>query len=198
MSIHTTRRPSSRTGFSLLELLIVLVIMGVVAGLTVPKLNLSTYRVDAIAQQVRSVFQTSQRTSLTRQYDVIISIDTFKHELRIAEDADNSGTIEPGEVRFWRPTGQVEGNIFSVPPRGFSTPVVTTSVVGSGLKKIDNLPSIIFHRNGSASTNAEIYVANASKRDIQYRLITLTRSTGRTDMYRLSGTGMTARWLVVR
>jgi prepilin-type N-terminal cleavage/methylation domain-containing protein len=179
-----------RRGFSLIELVIVLVIMGVVAAMTIPRLNLSSNRVEAIAQQVRSVFQTSQRTSLTRQFDVIISFDTVHSELRIGEDKDLSGTIDATEIRIWRPTGQNEGNIFAIPP--------TSAIVGSSLKTVDTYPSITFHRDGSASSDAEIYMSNSSRGDVQYRLVTLTRSTGRTDMYRYSGTGSTGTWQLVR
>lgn len=178
--------------------MIVLTIMGVLMAVSIPRLNLSTPRVEAIAQQVQSVFQTAQRTSLTRQYDIIISIDTVRSELRIAEDVDNSGTIDAGEVRYWRPTGQAEGNIFAVPPVGINTPVVTTSVVGSSFSQVNGLPSITFHRDGSSSSDAEVYVANASKGRVEFRCITLTRSTGRSDMFKLSGSGSTATWVVAR
>jgi prepilin-type N-terminal cleavage/methylation domain-containing protein len=188
-----SRSDRRQHGFSLIELLIVLVIMGVVAAMAVPRLNLSGNRVEAIAQQVRSVFLTSQRTSITRQFDVIISIDTVRSELRIVEDTNNSGTVEAGEVRIWRPTGQAEGNIFAVPPVGFNT-----ATVGGNFQRVDNLPSIVFHRDGSASTDAEVYVANRSKGRTEFRLITLTRSTGRTDLYKLAGTGASAKWIVSR
>lgn len=181
-----------------MELVIVLVIMGVVTALALPKLNLSGNRVEAIAQQMRSVFMTSQRTSITRQFDVIISIDTVRSELRIAEDTNNNGIIDPGEVRLWRPTGQSEGNIFAVPPKGFTTSSVSSSVIGSALTQVNGLPSITFHRDGSASSDAEVYVANKSKGRTEFRLITLTRSTGRTDLYKLSGTGSTAAWIISR
>jgi prepilin-type N-terminal cleavage/methylation domain-containing protein len=193
-----SRSDRRQHGFSLIELLIVLVIMGVVAAMAVPRLNLSGNRVEAIAQQVRSVFLTSQRTSITRQFDVIISIDTVRSELRIVEDTNNSGTVEAGEVRIWRPTGQAEGNIFAVPPVGFNTATVASSIVGGNFQRVDNLPSIVFHRDGSASTDAEVYVANRSKGRTEFRLITLTRSTGRTDLYKLAGTGASAKWIVSR
>jgi hypothetical protein len=167
--------------------------LGVIAAMTVPRLNISAYRSDAAAQQVRSVFQTAQRTSLTRQYDVIVSVDTVKGGLRIAEDANNNGSIEPGEWKFWRPPG--EGNRFAVPPTGVNTPTVSAAVVGGTLKNVDGLPSVIFHRDGSASSDAEVYMTSAYKDRTDFRAITLTRATGRTELYRLSGTGGTAKWL---
>src|SRR5450631_2431444 len=83
-----------RAGFSMVELVVVMVILSVIAGLAIPRLNLSQYRADGAAEQVRSVFQTAQRTSLTRQYDVIVSVDTVIGGLRIAEDQNNDGTIQ--------------------------------------------------------------------------------------------------------
>lgn len=171
--------------------MIVLVIMGVVFGMTIPRLNLSRYRIDAAAQQVRSVFQTAQRTSLTRQYDVIVSVDTVLGGLRIAEDVNNNGAIEASEWKFWRPPG--EGNRFSVPPKGLNGSV-SASVVGASLKKIDNFPSVIFHRDGSTSSDAEIYISSSYKNRTDFCAVSLTRSTGRTELYRLAGTGTNASW----
>ena len=193
-SVSLVRRP--RVGFSLVEILTVLIIIGVVVAFTMPRLKLSSNRVEAIAQQVRSVFQTAQRTSITRQFDVIISFDTVRSELRIGEDKDNSGTIDATEIRIWRPTGQNEGNIFAIPPRRLDGTVGTAAIVGSSLKSLNGFPSITFHRDGSASSDAEVYMSNASRGVYQYRLVTLTRSTGRTDMYRYNGEA--GIWQMVR
>lgn len=186
----------ARRGFSLIEIVIVMVILGVISGMTIPKLNLGQYRADAAAQQVRSVLQISQRTSLTRQYDVIVSVDTLQGGLRIAEDVNNNGAIEVSEWKFWRPLGQ--GNKFAVPPQGITGSTVTSSVVGSQLKTVDNFPSIIFHRDGSTSSNGEIYVASTEKGRTDMRVITLIRATGKTELFRLAGTGSGAKWQVVR
>ena len=180
----------------MIEIVIVLVMMAVIARMALPKLNMSQFRADAAAQQVRSVFQTAQRTSLTRQFDVIVSVDTVQFEMRIAEDSSNDGTIQSGEWKFWRPTG--EGNMFAVPPKGLNTPTVTSSVVGSAIRTVGGMPSIIFHRDGSTSTDGEIYVQSSYKGRTDYRAITVTRATGRTELFRLAGTGSSATWQVVR
>lgn len=190
MSIPPASRPPRRA-FSLVELVIVMGLIGVVAGMIIPRLNLSRYRIDAAAQQVRGVFQTAQRTSLTRQYDVIVSVDTVHGGLRIAEDVNNNGAIEVSEWKFWRPPG--EGNRFARPPVGLNG-AVGSSVAGSNLKTVDNLPSVIFHRDGSTSSDAEIYISSAYRGRVDFCAISLTRSTGRTELFRLAGTGASARW----
>jgi prepilin-type N-terminal cleavage/methylation domain-containing protein len=190
----------TRRGFSLLEVVIVLLITGVVAGLALPKLNLTGYRVDAVALKVRTGLQSAQRIALTRQYDVIVSFDTVQNRMRIAPDMNNDGAIGGDEVRFitWHPLGQSEGNLFTIPPKGLNTATLKTPIVGVLLKRVNGWPSLTFHRDGSSSSNAEIYVANTARRSPQFRVVTLVRSTGRTDTYRLAGTGPTARWEVVR
>lgn len=180
----------------MVELIVVMVMMAVIAGMAIPRLNLSQIRADAAAQQVRSVFQTAQRTSLTRQFDVIVSVDTAQFGLRIAEDSSHDGTIQSNEWKFWRATG--EGNRFAVPPRGVNTPVVTSSVVGTQLRFVNGMKSVTFHRDGSTSSDAEIYVESSYKGRTDFRAITVTRSTGRTELYRLSGSGATATWQVVQ
>ena len=189
------RLARSRFGFSLVEILIVLVMMAVVARMALPKLNMSQFRADAAAQQVRSVFQTAQRTSLTRQFDVIVSVDTTTFGLRIAEDSSNDGIIQTNEWKFWRPTG--EGNRFAIPPKGLNG-TVTSPVVGAAIRSVSGLPSVTFHRDGSTSTDGEVYVESSYKGRTDYRAITVTRATGRTELWRLSGTGTGATWIVVR
>ncbi len=180
----------------MVEIVIVLVMMAIIMRFAIPRINVGMYRADAGAQQVRSVFQTAQRTSLTRQYDVIVSVDTTKFELQIAEDANNDGAIQSSEVKFWRPSG--EGNSFKIPPVGINTSSVSAPVVGSGLKSVSGLPSVIFHRDGSTNTDVEIYIQNTYKTRVDYRAVTVTRATGRTELYRLAGTGSSAVWQVVQ
>ncbi|MEO8333755.1 MAG: type II secretion system protein [bacterium] len=195
MATRINPRLRQRAAFSMIEIIIVLVMMAVVARMALPKLNMSQFRADAAAQQVRSVFQTAQRTSLTRQFDVIVSVDTSAFGLRIAEDSSNDGIIQTNEWKFWRPTG--EGNRFAVPPKGLNG-TVSSPVVGSNIRSVSNLPSITFHRDGSTSSDGEVYVESSYKGRTDYRAVTVTRATGRTELWRLSGTGTTASWLVVR
>jgi prepilin-type N-terminal cleavage/methylation domain-containing protein len=173
-----------RAGFTMLELMLVVVIMGVFMSLAIPKMNTSRSRAEGSAQQIRSVFLTAQRTSLTRQYDVIVSFDTAKNAVRIGEDTDNNGVVVGPEWKFWRSLGEGSFMMPAVGSNNTSPPAAT--LVGT-FKTVDGMPSIIFHRDGSTSTDAEIYVGSPYKNRTDFRMITLTRSTGRSDLYRLSG-----------
>ena len=116
--------------------------------------------------------------------------------LRITEDSSHDGVIQTNEWKFWRATG--EGSRFAVPPRGVNALVVTSPVVGGQLRIVDGLKSVTFHRDGSTSSDAEIYVQSEYKGRTDYRAITVARSTGRTELYRLSGSGAGATWQVVQ
>lgn len=183
-----------RYAFTLIEILIVIAIMGVMFGLALPKLNVGQYRADAAAQQVRAVFRIAQRTSLTRQCDVIVTIDTARGRLRIAADTNNNGTLESPETRnaTWRAIG-IE-NQFAVPPRGVEVTTVSKPLVGSQLRLVDAMPSVVFHRDGSTSTEAELYLRSTNKGRTDFRAITLARATGRSALFRLAGTGTQASW----
>ena len=188
MSPPRTRLLRRRSGFSLVEMVIVVVILGILAGVAIPRVSAGWNRAEASAQQIRGVFLTAQRTSLTRQYDVIVSFDTVKSLVRIGEDTDNNGVItatNPAEWKFWRSIG--DGRFMVPPVRADNATQGTSSLVGT-FRLVDGMPSIIFHRDGSASTDAEIYVGNTFKRQpTDWRLVTLVRSTGRSDLFRLSG-----------
>ena len=196
MAARPTNRIRIRRGFSMIELVLVMVIMGLMARMVIPKLNIGKTRADAGAQQVRSVFLTSLRTSLTRQYDVIVSFDTIRGGMRIAEDRNNNGSIEGDEWKYWRPLG--EGNVFKLPPVGCTCGTTNpgASIVGATLKTVDNFPSVIFHRDGSTSSPVEVYMASTWKGRTDYRLVTLTRSTGKSELWKFSGSDATGTWLL--
>jgi prepilin-type N-terminal cleavage/methylation domain-containing protein len=182
----TTPGRTKSAGFTLIEVLIVMIVVGVITALAMPRLDLQRYRTDAAVQSLRTVFQQAQRTALVRQYDVVISIDTAANALRWSEDANNNGTIQSTEHRRAYPLE--DGVKFAVPPAGvFGS--VSSSVVGLHLGTMDGLPTVTFHRDGAATSNLELYIAGPADPDVSYRAITLIQGTGRTDFYRYNTAG---------
>lgn len=180
MTTPTPRRKHREVGFTLIETLIVMVMIGVMLTFAIPRLNLQRYRTDGAVQGLRSVLMQAQRTALVRQYDVVISIDTANHTLQWWEDANNDGIIEANEHTRTYPLN--DGVRFAVPPIGVNG-AVNAAIVGSHLGILNGLPSITFTRDGAASTDLQLYIAGPADPTATYRAVELTQATGRTDWY---------------
>ena len=186
MTATTGWRPerSSRRGFTVLELLIVVAIIGIIATLAFPKVNFTQFQVDAGARLIRINLQNAQRLAVARQYDVIVSFNLAKNSMRIVEDGNNNGAIDGGERVSWR---SLEDNVhFAVPITGLNG-AAGGSVIGSNLKTIDGMPSVIFRRDGAASSDVEIYLTSKRAKSNDYRAVQVVQATGRSDWFKYIG-----------
>jgi len=194
------RRPAHRHseafrfGFTLAETMVVLVIAGTMIALAIPRVDTSRYKADAVAQIVRTTLQTAGRTAITRQHDIIVTFDTVGQQIVTAYDANNDGTI--GSTERVTRRGLETGILFADPGiKGVSGAPITASINGASIGSLDGKPRLTFHRDGSVSSDAEIYVSIAARGpDKLYRAIVLTQSTGRVDWYRLNTS--TNKWVI--
>jgi prepilin-type N-terminal cleavage/methylation domain-containing protein len=187
-----SRQSGSRSAFTLIEMTIVVVIAGLMVTLAIPRIDTTKYRADAIAQIVRTTLQYAQRQAITRQHDMIVSFDTSGERIRTFWDANNNGQLGTGERTTWR--GLDVGVLFTDPSvAGVSGVAIQKPVNGANISTLAGWPSVVFHRDGSVSTDAEIYVSVAAHGPPWYRAITLTQSTGRTEWYRLNTS--TNKWI---
>lgn len=176
---------TSRRGFTMAETMIVLVVSGIMLTLALPKVDASKYKADAVAQIVRTTLQNAGRASITRQHDMIVSFDTTGERIRVAYDANNDGIINPGERVTYR--GLDVGILFADPTvNGVSGSAIHAPVSGAAVTRVTGYPTVTFHRDGSVSSDAEIYVSIAARGPKVYRAIVLTQATGRVDWYRLN------------
>jgi prepilin-type N-terminal cleavage/methylation domain-containing protein len=181
-----------RRGFTLAEIMVVLVITGMMITLAIPRIDTTKWRADAIATIVRTTLQYAQRQAITRQHDMVVSFDTTGERIRTFWDGDNSGTPSGTERITWR--GLDVGVLFTDPTvQGISGATITKPVNGSAIATLNGYPTVTFHRDGSVSTDAEIYIKVAAHGPPWYRAIRLTQSTGRVDWYRLNA--QTSKWI---
>ena len=178
---------SPRSGYTILEIIIVVMLAGIVAAITYPKIDVGRYKADSVVTTVRSVMQQAQRASLVSQHDVIISFDLTTNRIRVAWDANNDHTVEPGERVMW--TSLTSGNQFAVPDQGVRG-IVAKPVIGSNVREVSSMPTVTFHRDGSLSSDLEIYLSTISS-PTRWRAVTVVQATGRTDWYRKSTTNNT-------
>jgi len=181
----TAPRPTRKLGFSVIELLIVCAIVGIFATIAYPRVNFTQFQVDSGARTIRVALQNAERLAVTRQYDVVVSFDVNRKRVRVLEDGNNNDVVDNGERVTY--AALEDGVHFKVPPAGLSGPVAS-AVVGSNLKTVDGMPTIIFRRDGAASSDLEVYLASSKELANDWRAIQVVQSTGRTDWFRyLSG-----------
>ncbi len=176
-------RMSQRRGFSMIEMLTTLIIMGIVALMAVPKMDLSHMKSDAALRQVTTFFVQAQRTALTKQYNVIVSIDVSGNRLRFIEDRNNSSLYDAGDRMYWM--ALEPGTMFA------PTPITLDGMGGTVTflrpKTVDGYPSVIFKRNGASSSDGVVFFTSKATDPGSLRAIEITQSTGRTDPYKYTG-----------
>lgn len=177
---------ATRAAFTIVELIVVMAMLAILAAMGLPRLRTTGYKADAAAQLTRTLLQGAERDAIARQSDVIVSIDTANQRIRVVEDNDNNDVIDPADRVVFR--GLEEGTRFAAPTMGrVGGGALADPFAGSALRVIAGMPSIVFRRDGSASSDAEFYVALRTNVLNEYRAVLVAPATGRVDIYRYTG-----------
>lgn len=175
---------ASLAGFTLIEMLIVMVILGLVVAFAAPKIDMTRYRVESSMQGIGMTMLAAERQAITQQHDVILLFDVPNNKIRIHDDANNNGVIDAGERVRGVPLG--DGIVFgraTAPARPMGPGPVTFT------KVINGFPALVFHRDGSASEAGGFYLTSvrAATSGVHLedsRSIELERATGRASWYK--------------
>jgi len=176
----------SRAGFTLIEILMVIVLIALVAAFGLPKLNWSGYRINGAVRGTTALIARAERTAVTDQYNVNVLFDVPNNQIKIHEDANDDNVVQAGErVRVY-PLG--EGVVFGrngAPVRLYSAAAVSFTRTQNGM------PEIVFRRDGSASENGGFYITTTtalnSSRPQDARAIEVIQATGRVEWYQYNG-----------
>jgi len=174
---------NDRTGVTLVELVIVMLLIGIMAGIVAPLLRPERFQMDAAVVLVASTLTAQQRNSIMRQHNVVLALDSANSLVRVHYDRDNDGVLDSDE-----PISVVqleEGTVFG---RGQTPARAMSGSTFSVTQTQGTLPSLTFRRNGSASEQAILYLTSARARaastyNIDARAIEIERATGRVRCY---------------
>lgn len=188
MSVRPPKVSRARRGFSLVEVLLVIVIMGLLVGLVAPRIDVANFQVSSAVQALSTTSAAAQREAITKQHDMILIFDAVRRQLRLVWDVDSDGVIDAGErIRAITLDDRVVFGRGTAPARAFGAAPINF------VDQIGGLPALTFHRNGSASGIGGFYLttraaaAGGANKAHDTRAAEIVRATGRTEWWRYSG-----------
>ncbi len=171
----------NRRGYSLGELLWVIVILSIIAGLALPRLDWLKYRLNAETRNVSLQLSYAQRLAVSLQHNVQVTIDHGNRRLVVDEDANNDGVFSVGERRR---IVQLDDGINFEQVTAPSLPAPSPS---------NELTLIIFRRDGSADQNGVIYMNTNRAVNLNSatdaRALEIVRASGRAYQYKYTSAG---------
>ena len=180
-------RSRSRFGFTMIELLMIVTIIGLMALIMLPRIRVDNVSVDTAARAVSMSMMVAQRDAVSRQQNVIVAFDTAAHTVRTVWDANNNGVMDSGERAhpFLLPEKVIIGRPGSVPKLGGPGEVASTS------RSTAKGPYFIMQRNGAMDRSEVMYFTTTrsmgSGPDHDVRAVAIARATGRTVWYKWNG-----------
>jgi len=169
-------RSNRGAGFTLVEALFVVVIVGILASMMTPLFSPGRWRADSAAQEVALTLNAAQRLAALRQHDLVVRFVLGQRRLHLHQDGNNNGVEDDGE----------DTRVVELPETmGFGSGGAPLLPQGSGPVSFpprDGIPTLVFHRNGSASASGVIYLrpleGSLSSSAGAVRAVTVERATG--------------------
>ncbi len=186
-------RSTTRVGVTLVEMMVVIGLIGLMAAIVAPRIDFEHYQIEGGMQAASTTLMAAQREAVAKQHDVVVMFDAANSSLRILYDLNNNGQVDPSErIRVLQLDTQVRFGLAG----GTALPQLGTSAV-TFTRLISGLPSVVFHRNGSASQAGGFYLTSAraaagvARHQRDTRALELYRATGRPEWWRYNGTTWT-------
>lgn len=217
-------RIKSAEGFSLIELLIVIVITGILATVTVLSLSAEKlFEADRQALAVTDLLQEARQRSISQRNTMRVEINSTKNSIRLIDEKDGGSAADDVQIRSvpYRNNGVFIGttpsNMTDNPAELSPVPPVVFAVSNHPLSPNDRVATVRFRENGtvhnagtnaagtnSIATGATIYVWSKYPNDNSstpttgqiFRAITVLGTSGSSRLWKCAMTqGNCSQWL---
>lgn len=115
---RTVRFRKHHHGFTLLELVIVIVILGVLAVVVLPRISEGSFRSAAFAEQVAAAFRYAQRLAVASGCEIEVEVSATTHSYALRRRADGTDTSCGTTGGFTLPVANPAGGAFAATASG--------------------------------------------------------------------------------
>ncbi len=166
----------------MIEIVMVLVLLGLVAGFALSRVDFQAYRMDANVRLMQNVVIGAQQMAITRNVHVQVMFDATANRLRIVQDFNDNGVMDATDSVRYRPLQAAAE--FQTPPETLDG-AAAAFVTGPGRIETGNPQqlAIRFAPNGTLSGDVVVYVGSASRRPEHLRAMTIVGATARTAFW---------------
>ncbi len=174
---------TGRRGFTLLELLVVMGLIGGIAAFVAPLIDADKFRMDAASLEVSTAIHAAQRKGVLRGHNVNMAFDTVNGRIYVHMDSNNDRSLQSDEQLTVIPLADdVAFGNGGAPTRSKGAKAATFSADVSGN------PALRFYRNGSSNEEGIIYLTSKRSRYSRSfpqdtRAVEIERSTGRVSCF---------------
>jgi len=183
-----------RAGFTMIELVVTMVLLGAVLAIAAPRLNLAQTKINAATQQASLTLLSAHRTAIQQQHDVVVAFDTANRLIRVHSDRDNDGVMDSNEmIRQVQLEAGVRFGLGGATARAIGAAPVTFTRTQGGL------PAVTFNRGGTASEFGGFYLSSVSTgadgdRETDTRAFEVERAVGRFERHYFANGSWTREW----
>ena len=185
--LSNLRRPGGERGFSLAEMLAVVAMIGLVAGMGLYIADTASWRVSSAASDLARRLEQSRSKAAFEQHDQVISFDTAAHTFTIHDDDNSDGNVDSAigeETRVFQLSQSASEVVFGYPTgtKGLDGNNITAAITFAG-----SPPKVSFNALGVAQSGVVYMVAYEDLQagdPTKMRAITVNQATGRVRRWR--------------